>query len=203
MANIKIKTASLPKRCEVCHKSDCFDPLRDCCTRCLNNVALVQPLLPLPAKLSSYRVGCPTSIQLIKSSGATQIAYDWGSGNVLVVRLFMLVSIALIFIDPKFALLALFALLVNIYAFAGFLINQTNIIIDAEQIIVSYGRLSLKKELRIPQTEIKKLEYNRFFCVDSISLILNDGRKVRLVMGIDAAKELRFIEQIIRPLLAS
>jgi hypothetical protein len=34
MSDIKIKTQSLPERCEICHKSDCFDPLKNYCSRC-------------------------------------------------------------------------------------------------------------------------------------------------------------------------
>ncbi|MEW6735500.1 MAG: hypothetical protein AB1489_29685 [Acidobacteriota bacterium] len=31
---LKIRTESLPQRCEVCHQADCFDARNNCCTRC-------------------------------------------------------------------------------------------------------------------------------------------------------------------------
>src|SRR5262245_29055185 len=34
MAELQIKTESLPQRCEVCHKSDCFKPQSGYCSRC-------------------------------------------------------------------------------------------------------------------------------------------------------------------------
>src|SRR5262245_38862059 len=36
MAKLKIKNWSLPERCEVCHKSDRFDPEKGYCDRCKN-----------------------------------------------------------------------------------------------------------------------------------------------------------------------
>jgi hypothetical protein len=34
MDKIKLKSESLPTRCEICHQSDCFDPKVNFCTRC-------------------------------------------------------------------------------------------------------------------------------------------------------------------------
>ena len=34
MAELRIKAESLPKRCEICHKSDCFNPEIGYCSRC-------------------------------------------------------------------------------------------------------------------------------------------------------------------------
>jgi hypothetical protein len=34
MDKIKVKTESLPERCETCHQSDCFDPAQNYCSRC-------------------------------------------------------------------------------------------------------------------------------------------------------------------------
>lgn len=34
MENLQIKSESLPNRCEICHQSDFFDPIRNICTRC-------------------------------------------------------------------------------------------------------------------------------------------------------------------------
>lgn len=34
MDKIQLKSESLPTRCEICHKSDCFDPKANFCTRC-------------------------------------------------------------------------------------------------------------------------------------------------------------------------
>lgn len=36
MADLKIKTQSLPERCEICHKMDLFDPIANFCQRCNN-----------------------------------------------------------------------------------------------------------------------------------------------------------------------
>jgi hypothetical protein len=35
MEELRIKTESLPERCEVCHKTDCFDPKINYCSRCV------------------------------------------------------------------------------------------------------------------------------------------------------------------------
>lgn len=42
MAQMKVKTESLPTRCEICHKADCFDPETGHCTRCASAQAAVQ-----------------------------------------------------------------------------------------------------------------------------------------------------------------
>jgi hypothetical protein len=34
MVELQIKAESLPERCEICHKTDCFDPGRNYCSRC-------------------------------------------------------------------------------------------------------------------------------------------------------------------------
>src|SRR5215813_10250731 len=34
MSKIIVKAEHLPERCEICHKSDCFQPKRNYCTRC-------------------------------------------------------------------------------------------------------------------------------------------------------------------------
>src|SRR5438874_1588780 len=34
MSKIKIKSESLPERCEICHQSDNFDPVKGQCKRC-------------------------------------------------------------------------------------------------------------------------------------------------------------------------
>ena len=38
MEKLKIKTESLPQRCEICHQSDLFDAERNHCERCSANV---------------------------------------------------------------------------------------------------------------------------------------------------------------------
>jgi hypothetical protein len=35
MSGLKINSQSLPQRCEICHKSDCFDPAKNYCERCV------------------------------------------------------------------------------------------------------------------------------------------------------------------------
>src|SRR5689334_5759393 len=34
MTELRIKTESLPERCEICHQTDCFDADRNFCSRC-------------------------------------------------------------------------------------------------------------------------------------------------------------------------
>jgi hypothetical protein len=34
MSKIKIKSASMPFRCEICHQADCFDASKNYCSRC-------------------------------------------------------------------------------------------------------------------------------------------------------------------------
>src|SRR5437667_1940292 len=34
MLKLKIKSQSLPERCEICHQTDCFDASRNYCSRC-------------------------------------------------------------------------------------------------------------------------------------------------------------------------
>src|ERR1044072_7929636 len=36
MSELQIKTESLPQRCDICHKSDLFDPMSAICKRCEN-----------------------------------------------------------------------------------------------------------------------------------------------------------------------
>jgi len=38
MSEIKIKAESFPERCEICHQIDCFDPVKNSCSRCNNLV---------------------------------------------------------------------------------------------------------------------------------------------------------------------
>src|SRR5437868_1759051 len=39
---LKVKAESPPERCEVCHQSDCFDPINNYCSRCAG-VSTVEP----------------------------------------------------------------------------------------------------------------------------------------------------------------
>src|SRR2546426_11649741 len=36
MDKLQIKSESLPERCEICHREDCFDPQNNYCSRCGN-----------------------------------------------------------------------------------------------------------------------------------------------------------------------
>lgn len=46
MSEIHIKAELLPKRCEICHQSDCFDPQNNYCSRCASfNVELLDNTL--------------------------------------------------------------------------------------------------------------------------------------------------------------
>jgi hypothetical protein len=42
MSEIKVKNELLPQRCEICHQADCFDPIKNYCSRCgdINNLIL-------------------------------------------------------------------------------------------------------------------------------------------------------------------
>ena|ERR1051326_1959795 len=41
MVEVKVKTESLPARCEVCHQSDLFNPQTNYCVRCRDTAALI------------------------------------------------------------------------------------------------------------------------------------------------------------------
>ncbi|MBX7221422.1 MAG: hypothetical protein K1Y36_15840 [Blastocatellia bacterium] len=48
---MKITYQSPPARCEICHQSDCFDPLRNTCSRC----ATVTPPRPRPDASAAFK----------------------------------------------------------------------------------------------------------------------------------------------------
>lgn len=53
MLRFHIKAEKPPVRCEICHQSDCLDPIQDQCLRCLETVkALTQPQTPSIASLA-------------------------------------------------------------------------------------------------------------------------------------------------------
>ncbi len=45
MQQLKIKTESLPERCEICHQSDLFDPEANLCSRCSDIVMTGQQVV--------------------------------------------------------------------------------------------------------------------------------------------------------------
>ncbi|MEW6736483.1 MAG: hypothetical protein AB1489_34650 [Acidobacteriota bacterium] len=58
-ARLKVKTESLPERCEICHQADCFDPHSQYCTRCVglphpNPAAEPQEDVPLAENYNTY-----------------------------------------------------------------------------------------------------------------------------------------------------
>ena len=53
MLKFHIKAEKPPVRCEICHQSDCFDPVQGQCLRCLEAVnVLTQPQTPSIASLA-------------------------------------------------------------------------------------------------------------------------------------------------------
>ncbi|MBX7220800.1 MAG: TMEM43 family protein [Blastocatellia bacterium] len=46
MATLQIKRETLPVRCEICHQTDCFDPLSNSCSRCAAVVPVTGHTLP-------------------------------------------------------------------------------------------------------------------------------------------------------------
>ena len=56
MEKLQVKITSFPKRCEICHQTDLFDPVKNFCERCdtnssikklkIENLALTHPQVP-------------------------------------------------------------------------------------------------------------------------------------------------------------
>ncbi len=44
---LRVKSVSLAVRCEICHQSDCYDPVTNTCSRCQDVLHLVAPPKPL------------------------------------------------------------------------------------------------------------------------------------------------------------
>jgi hypothetical protein len=52
MESIQIQSESYPNRCEICHKSDLFDPENNICTRCTSVKREIEPIKKLETNLS-------------------------------------------------------------------------------------------------------------------------------------------------------
>lgn len=56
MKQIQINEESLPKRCEVCHQSDCFDSATNYCSRCKISALMTNPQPPTPITNSKITI---------------------------------------------------------------------------------------------------------------------------------------------------
>jgi hypothetical protein len=66
MSELQIKAESLPERCEVCHQTDCFDPVNNHCTRC----AGVSVTVPSSLSNSGPYMEAINQARQLKSGGA-------------------------------------------------------------------------------------------------------------------------------------
>src|SRR6185369_17901973 len=56
MAKLKVKVETFPDRCEICHKSDQFDPEKNYCSRCDGTTTLVVQGRQRPKLYSSSEI---------------------------------------------------------------------------------------------------------------------------------------------------
>ena len=84
---LQIKAESLPERCEVCHQTDCFDPVNNHCTRC----AGVSVTVPSSLSNSGPYIEAVNQARQVKTGGTMALLciitniLVWGSFNRLTV----------------------------------------------------------------------------------------------------------------------
>lgn len=60
---MRIRKENLPEKCEICHKSDCFDPIKNICNRCVGlNIEILERETRNNKKTVNHRVFITTSI---------------------------------------------------------------------------------------------------------------------------------------------
>src|SRR5687768_13730960 len=62
MAEFKIRSESLPSRCDICHQTDCFDAATGRCSRC---EPVVRIKIPAPKPRNIRRIVAITSTSLL------------------------------------------------------------------------------------------------------------------------------------------
>lgn len=99
MAKLKVKTESLPERCEICHQTDYFDALNNYCSRCsglkivVKPPELVNPRNPSNNQEISYKntIAWITCVFLFIGSMLGLVEYkDVDGGNLLLILLLSL-----------------------------------------------------------------------------------------------------------------
>jgi hypothetical protein len=80
MIKPRIKVVSLPARCEVCHQSDCFDPIKNHCSRCADIVSIKDSYIERTHK----RVELPVSeyigiVNILRFMLIVFITTSWGA----------------------------------------------------------------------------------------------------------------------------
>src|SRR5438132_9158209 len=181
MAELQIKAESLPTRCEICHKSDCFTPENGYCSRCsvvyLIKQACDQEYSNLPQ---------PTNITIIDYGDRLEIILRWFFISSAVARIF--ISFCLLFIivflitnipgqsDRLLSIfleigsLALFGILIfAVYRVLQICLNRTYIQITKGEILVHTTPI-LNSQIRFQTDEITQL-----YCKEKLKTV-EDGK---------------------------
>ncbi|MFY9223002.1 MAG: hypothetical protein WAQ98_10045 [Blastocatellia bacterium] len=221
MAKLKVKTESLPTRCEICHKTDLFDSELGHCYRCVGiqhqHTAMddqpkaitdlsrpTQSLAERNSRAKQYK-NFPTSAGLSVNAIEYQITCEWFSWPKLLI-LILFVILSLIYKDtildnissPLFWLVAGFVG----YYLVGNCINHSVITVNNKILKVSNRPLPLGLNTKIPITTVSQINLEEVYeenyfkpCYYNINAKLFTGKTCTLISQIRHPEKAYYIQQ--------
>jgi hypothetical protein len=216
MAKLTILKESAAQRCEVCHQSDCFDPAFNTCSRC-NNLNIDNALLDIrnsPGQIP-YRpqqVIIPNNVAIEDLGNTFTILYRSGSFRhalpFFAISFSMINNVLRPWLSPDhpgpgfiFWISAIW-IPIFILAVVNLIIKKTYITITDDQIIKHDTPWPGFTKKTINIKEIASFEFTNEFGWDRLNLILNNGKRVKLIKNRGDRDGMELIERVLKERLA-
>jgi hypothetical protein len=197
--SLQIVSESLPTRCEVCHKSDYFDPRTGNCSRC--NSINIPDADKSTSTIFDYIKTIPQNINFKRNGSDITISYPWWGPEHIFNLILLLIALPFVLTERTIGVIVLFLYL--IWTILG-IINRSVVIINDNGITVSDHPIPLRKK----SVELENLNfiyinsYKGFSIYDrrrrfDLVAVLKNGAIIRLLSETEAKKDIiEFIKQI-------
>jgi hypothetical protein len=171
MSELKVKVETLPKRCEICHQKDCFDPKTNSCYRC-------KVIADLDNKSKNEAVGRRLVIN--------QKWYCEGYHPVKIPLFFFILMTYMFLIFAFFFkgwILVTFILftLASLYCCIMYCFNKTTLEVFYDRILIRYQPIPVWFSTEIPTNRIKSFYSSKGFVDYKLSIITTDGKRFSLL----------------------
>ena len=207
MSDLTIQSESLPKRCEVCHQSDCLDAVKNYCSRCNNVIGELafnkskQLNSALVVNNNSHQLIKPDSINIKYGGDKDIIIYKWQPGSPVEMQR-VIISLLILFINwnqhPIVWSIIGISFLLNILSVLAQSINNTYITISSNQLLVKDSPISLKKKQTINIDDISDIFYEAKNKQNTVFVKLNSGRKQKIASSYENKDSMLYIERLIK-----
>lgn len=215
MGKITILKESKPTRCDICHKSDEFNPNTNYCSRCNNLVTtLAKKDYSNPATTSNFlmnrinqEIVIPNSINVEELGDSFTVMYRWYSIKRFVTAILPGISIFLsltrVFFSgnelPSEKLVCLFIFIFYLIIIITLLVNKTSITISNNEICKKNGPIPFPRGWTFDLTDLDSFICEELKGEHSLAIMLKNGKRIALLSSNleDDKEKILFIHRVL------